>query len=676
MHDWWNAYPWRLIQTNLREIDMQDIRAGQVVQDLRAFKATVLMINAAGIIASYRTKLPYHFQSPYLTGDSLLAIIEACHTAGMRVIARTDFSKIRRPIYEEHPEWAYRSARGEIVDYNGDIHVCVNSWYQQEGILHILDECFTSHPFDGVFFNMGGFITSDYSGRYFGPCHCLNCQRRFVELYGEKIPALDSPGPVAASYERVNPAVHAQYADFKQRILHDQEEKVYRFLSERYPHLCIANHRAFRRGFIRQESNTALDRPLPLWQYSASDNTRWAVGSYPEMVSSNTSVDFIDFPYRHVAVSPHEQALRLAQNLANGGALDFYLIGRLDNHADRSGFDPIKTIFAYHTAHEADYTGLASKAEIALLKPLGQNQFEYRGWFRVLVENHILFDVLTVDAALQRPWRRYQAILLPGITQLTNPLAQELDAFVAAGGTLVASGEAGFHDETGAPQSEPALKCLGLTDIRNIRSQARSVYFQVLEKSTFPRLAESDLVFLEGSYIDADYVPEAKTFLKLIPPHPYGPPERCYCTQITELPGLVFHTYGRGKSLYLPWLPGTQFYRFGHLNTFNFLADTLEHIAGLKPLGGNIPPQVEATLFTNAQGAALLHLVNTSGHFGNSYHPPLALTDLTIDCPWSEDPPQNCQALLSGVPLKMEFEPKRLRIYLPRLELFEAIRIR
>ena len=72
MADWWaNKKTWRFIQTNLREIDMVDILAKQVVADLQAFQANVLMINAAGIIASYPTKLPYHFQSPYLKGDSL-----------------------------------------------------------------------------------------------------------------------------------------------------------------------------------------------------------------------------------------------------------------------------------------------------------------------------------------------------------------------------------------------------------------------------------------------------------------------------------------------------------------------------------------------------------------------------------------------------------------------------
>ena len=123
MSDWWQDYPWRLIQTNLREIDMLDIDAEQVVRDLQAFKANVLMINAAGIIASYPTELPFHFQSPYLTGRQPGRHHRGLPRADIRVCARTDFSKVRRPIYEAHPEWAYVSPAGEIVDYNGDVHM-------------------------------------------------------------------------------------------------------------------------------------------------------------------------------------------------------------------------------------------------------------------------------------------------------------------------------------------------------------------------------------------------------------------------------------------------------------------------------------------------------------------------------------------------------------------------
>ncbi|MGC9395948.1 MAG: beta-galactosidase trimerization domain-containing protein, partial [Anaerolineae bacterium] len=460
MTDWWHTKQWRLIQTNLREIDMRDIRAAQVVADLQAFRANMLMINAAGIIASYPTKLPFHFQSPFLTGDSLLDIIEACHAADIRVFARTDFSKVRRPIYEDHPDWAYISPTGHIVDYNGDVHVCINGPYQQDYALRIIEELLSTHDFDGIFFNMGGYQTRDYSGNYYGICHCRHCTRLFEEMYGSSLP----------DKEDLNDTVFRTYTEFKQRTLRAHHEKVYRFIADRWPHICIANHTDFHHGFIRQESNTAIDRPLPHWQYNASDNTKWAVGSFPEMVSSNTTVDFIDFPYRHVAVSPDQQALRLVQSLANGGTLDYYLIGRLDNHEDRSGFAPIKDIFHYHAAHEEIYVDTHSLADVLLLKA-GENINEYRGWFRVLAENHFLFDVIRLDTALDRPWDQYKAVIVPEITALSDALAAKLDRFAADGGVVIAVGQTGFRDENYNSRPAPALRCLGIEEVLRVREE-------------------------------------------------------------------------------------------------------------------------------------------------------------------------------------------------------------
>jgi hypothetical protein len=157
MGKWWLETPWRMIQTNLRQIDMEDISAQRFVEDLKSFDATVLLLNTAGIIASYKTKLKFHFQSEYLHGDSLQEVVEACHKAGIKVIARTDFSKIRRPLYEQHPEWAYRTAEGSIVDYNGDVHACLNGAYQQEYLFEIVREAIREVKLDGLFCNMAGF---------------------------------------------------------------------------------------------------------------------------------------------------------------------------------------------------------------------------------------------------------------------------------------------------------------------------------------------------------------------------------------------------------------------------------------------------------------------------------------------------------------------------------------
>ena len=114
--NWWVNYPWRMIQTNLREIDMDYMDAKAFAESLKAYNATVVTLNAAGILASYDTELPYHPKSEYLTGDSLKQMLEECHNRDIKVIARCDFSKIQEKVFEEHPDWAYRPAEGNVVN--------------------------------------------------------------------------------------------------------------------------------------------------------------------------------------------------------------------------------------------------------------------------------------------------------------------------------------------------------------------------------------------------------------------------------------------------------------------------------------------------------------------------------------------------------------------------------
>ncbi len=652
MADWWTDRPWRLIQTNLREIDMADIDAERYVADLRAFAANVAMINAAGIIASYPTKLPFHYQSPYLTGDSLQDILAACHDADIRVIARTDFSKVRRPIHEQHPDWAYRTAGGDIVDYNGDVHACLAGQYQQVYALRIMEELLTTHDFDGIFFNMGGFQTRDYSGNHYGPCHCDACRRGFREACGMDVPTADCPDADRwRAYER-----------WKARVAAEHGRKVVGFLTELKPGLCIANHTAFRRGFIRQESNTALGRPLPHWQYSASENTRWARGTFPEMVSSNTTVDFIDYPARHVAVSPAQQRLRLAQNLAAGGGLDYYLIGRLDNHADRSGFRAVKEMFHYHAAHEAEYIGLESAANVALI---GGGGGEFRGWFRVLVEGHWLFDVLRPHAAADVSWDRYDALVLPEAGEIDATLAERVVAFVAGGGALVATG----------PPAEPLATCLGIERILHVRQDARSAYFRIDRKAAFPHLAQTDLVYLAGPCAHAEHAPQARLHGRFIPPHNFGPPERCYYEQITGAPAVTVHPHGSGRAVWVPWLPGALYNRQGHTNTFDFARDVLAALAGVAPVGGNLPPMVEVTLHERRDGSgAMLHLVNGSGHFGNSFFEPVPMKDLAVRLARPRGVAA-ARSLPNNADYTFDATGGDIAVHIPELHSFDAIRM-
>jgi Hypothetical glycosyl hydrolase 6/Beta-galactosidase trimerisation domain len=661
---WWRGRPWRLIQTNLRELDMREIDAARYVESLRSFDATVAMVNTSGIIASYPTRLPFHTPSAFLTGDSLEAIIDACHRADIRVIARMDFSKVRRPLYERHPAWAYVRRDGEIVDENGDVHVCPSGSYQQECAPEIVEETITLLDVDGVYLNMAGFQTRDYAGRYHGICHCSSCADGFEGMFGLGLP--DAEDPEDPTYRR--------YAVYKRRTLRELDERIHGTIRRVRPDVAIDRSFEDGRGFVRQESNTALDRRED-WPYGASENTKWVAGSFPDMVSSNSSVDFIDFPVRHVAVSPHLQQLRLVEGLANGGALDYYVIGRLDDHADRSGFEAVRSIFRYHAEHQAEYADLRSRANAALVTGPWADVEEFRGWFRVLTEHHVLFDSLALDAITDDVFERYRALVLPDHQAVSDEQARRIDAFVRRGGVLVATGRTGFRDHEFEPRDRPALECLGIERVRAVRPDLRGAYFEIGDRDGFPRLEQTDLVFLDGPYVDAEVLADAKRRMRLVPPSPFGPPERVSYETVTDDPGVVVSAYGRGRVVYVPWLCGTLVHRHGHSNTVGFAADVLEHHAGLEPLGGNLPPMVEATLLDKRDGSAsLLHLINHSGRAGNRYVAPVAIRDLEVVVPL-ETEPATVTGLVAGRPCAWSASEGRLSIRVPELGLFQALRI-
>ncbi len=489
----------------------------------------------------------------------------------------------------------------------------------------------------------------------------------FREMFGIALPA----------NENMDDPAYRKYLVFKRVTLSDHKKKVVEAIRTIRPDIAIARNTIDGTGLQRMESNTEIDRPLPHWQYSASDNTKTCVTSWPGSVSSNSSVDFIGFFYRHVAVSPHQQELRLWQNLAHCGALDYYLIGRLDNHRDRSGYESVRKVFAFHKKHFDDtYRGLRPVSNVLLVAG-GGDVNEYRGWFRLLSEGHFLFDVVELDRIQSLQLETYDCVVLPNSRFMRDDAANELDRYVDGGGTIVATGETGFYDDSYERRSKCVLRSLGIREIKAVRNDMRSALLEVNDKANFPSLVERDLLYFGDMFVFADYGEEATGHLRLIPPHNYGPPERCYWEIETDIPGLLDHPYGKGKAIYLPWLPGGLFFREGHDNTPVFIHDMLKVLSGIKGIEGTLSPMVEASMAVSPDHAfMLLQLVNGSGHFGNTFYGPVKMHDITIDVPIGSKPTQTLQlSNVSPVPMIYDSQKKRATLDLSELKFYEAIKI-
>ena len=231
---WW-LQPQRLLQTNLREIDARmDLDA--YVAAAQDSGANIVLFNTGGIVANYPTALPFHFRNPNLQGDFAGEVVRRLHAAGIRVLARFDFSKVNEQIIAAHPEWQSRDRAGRpYPPYNGQVPTCLNSWYQQEGMLQILGEVIDRYPVDGVFFNMIGYPRRDYSGRALGICQCDNCRTRFRARHQLELPVDD----------QADAAVLRAYAEFTQSTTSEQFQRVNAFIKGRNPGILLVGNWIF-----------------------------------------------------------------------------------------------------------------------------------------------------------------------------------------------------------------------------------------------------------------------------------------------------------------------------------------------------------------------------------------------------------------------------------------------
>ena len=672
---WWQEKPMRLLQTNLREIDLPldpEVYA-QVTAD---FGANVALFNLGGIVANYPTRLPYHYRNPRLQEDIIGDLIDQLHQRNIRLIGRFDFSKVNQVIGSEHPDWLYRDLHGETVTYNGQMHCCVNGAYQQEGSLAILAEALEMCPLDGVFFNMIGYQTHDYSGVYHGICQCENCRAQFLAYNGEILP----------TQEDRNEPVFQQYMRFCDETSRELFRRIRDGIKARRADCAICTYISDGIDIVRSEANSGIRRVQPEFIYDASLSVRRVRGSWPELAASNAAVHFIDFPYRHAAVSPALTARRVAQNFIHGGWLDYYVIGRLEQQHDRACQAEVKRLFHLHQKAESWLAGAQPLADVCLIEAgptnPGRNPEELRGMLTLLSEAHILYDVIQETALVEGEaagrLSHYRLVIVPDIPNLSPWLASALCEYVQNGGRLLLTGMSASVSAAGQPLDKVALDCTGVTAIRQ-HPLTPGAYFAIADadRSFLPALVNVDWIPMDSGWLECTPAEGAQTLLRYVPVGMYGPPEKCYYTEVTDHPGVIMQQAGKGICAVLPWQLGSQYYRFPTHATGGLFQSLLDEVLNLpRSIRIEAPQVVEISAAVQAkEGALLLGLVNLSGQNGRSVHSPLPVYDLRFQLQSFQEA-SRIETLTQG-DLPCERMPDgSLAFTLPRLDLLEFIRIR
>jgi hypothetical protein len=661
---WWRK-PFSMYQTNLREIDA-NMNVDDVADHIKEYGAAAWLFGVGGIQAQYPTDLRFQMRNPYLSerksGDLVGDALAAAHSRGLRLLARMDFSKVAPQVAAEHPEWCYMSPNGDLQEHTaGLVSVCPSGGYYQERMFDIIDEICTRYALDGFFFNWMSMNEFDYYKKVHGPCHCSNCQARWLDFSG----GLELP-------KSAHDPTYPQWLVFSAQIIDDVIGRVRGFINDRLPDAGLVLGETA--DIMFHEANNAVGREL--WHHATSQWVSASLSFRPEVPVLVNSTVFMDMPYRMASEEPAHFAQYLLQCISRGGNPSTYTMGV----PDRIPYPclPIGAkITQFHRKWLNIYDGLRPIANTGLVRPtrsqMHATQYdeaikEFRGLYTAMQEVHVLFDVLPQEHLRGMDenggLERYSTIVLPDLGKLLPKDATLLDSWVEHGGHLIATGSSGVGDG-------------GLVQLRSFPAERRraavtkrelmwSSYIAPPQTSGDPHIYNGPVVPLYGSYFLFDWKKGTQSKYNMLARAPFAPPEKAYGNVQVDHPGAAIGTHGEGKAVVIPWTVGRGYRELGLRAIRDFFLLVLsEEMGAKKDIEVNIAEQVEATVNKNGS-KTVIHLLNMSGarttNFGD--HLPIPAGSIKV-----AGKNVTAHALLADRPL----EVVNGEIKLPALDLFEVV---
>jgi len=566
----WASEPMRWFQLAFTEDDVGQFDPAFWIRYFQNIHADAACLSAGGGIAFYPTTVPFHgmVEGVSVQNDPFGTMVSACKAMGMRVLARIDPQAMNAATAEAHPEWALTGPDGQIKRHPSapDLTLtCALGSYNFELMPKVIKEIARNYPVDGFFGNR-------WNGS--GTCYCQNCRTMYRKAAGAEIPINPDPStPEGRTY--------AQWMENRLLALIDlwnDAARVHRPAAFFIPG-------SERRGLVDLDG-PALSKRLPLVfcdrQARSMEDTIWAPG--PEAwgagrYTRELRAYMIDKPVGHIISVGVEEAYRWKDSVQSPAEIRIWAAGAIAQGArpwitkfnakpfDKRWMDVVQDLYGWHRRNERYLRNTANLARVGLVLSTRTPPYlggwtkrhalegHGRGFYQALLESRIPFDLIDDGFLDAKHLARFRTLILANAAVLSDAQCDQLRAFVAQGGRIIATHQTSLFDENGQRRADFGLADLfGCSVSGQEEGPLRNAYLTL--RHSHPALSGlKDIPRTIGPIRRQPVVARdpSEVALTLVPSYPDLPMERVFTqTNKTDIPMAICRQMGSGRVVYLP----------------------------------------------------------------------------------------------------------------------------
>lgn len=579
---YWYQKQLRILQTVLREPDLEDYSAKDVVAYMKAVHANCIVVNAGGIIDFFPIERELGRKNRFMgEQDMLVDLTRECHENGIHVMVRIDFRGVEKERYEERPDWFAKDAeQNPVVGWKFIHKPCYNNRYANEHAQDFIRKLMSKYPIDGVWENSVGFGS--------GPCYCRRCQEQYRKDTGKEIPTgEDYRAENFSEYRRWKARCADRHlAKMRQTVKEFGEDKAY--CAEIFGMFHASN--AWMTGIDLYNAKDHFDflvSPAFL-DGAASERTKW-----DDLTYAADSIRFLK------SISPEKEAVLLCGN--NGTKWRYIKAPETETRiwmweAASAGGDfwncmfngqcPSRTIdqrnayierevYSYLEAHQKEMEKMVPLAEVGIFysKPsrdlFGNDEEEKDGYGvflkgaqRVLTECHIAWQFVPELTFELEKIRHLKTLLLPNAACLSEKQMDVIREYVKEGGGIVAGFKTSLYDENGKKRQDFGLRDLFGCSFTGIEEDTSFDCYQKIRKAhkvldgmgadrTGMLMNEGNTLLCTMENTESGCGGKAEMICSYVPRIENQPPEFAWRERTdTAYPTVVVNTFGKGRVVY------------------------------------------------------------------------------------------------------------------------------